>query len=322
MAVFIGRRGWLGIAIEDTPGSPKPPADYLPFLECSLVGRHEIVAEETARGIRDAEGESSQLSKKWGEGTIRMVLDPTLAPYLIGLALGDFGTPSSEGDGVYTHTFSRLSSNTPKTASVTFDRVVDRNIFTCLVVNSMELSFSDGVAELSADCLSRYPVTTSSGTLATTSGTIFTFKDAQVRLADDLTAAENATPIKVREFSLSINNNAEAIHLSGNEDVEKIAIKDFRVEGSLSLLFEDTTQRDNFRDFAKKAMIVTFTGNEIGNGMNEFVKFRIAKIRFVNFEPSLPLDDVAEQGIDFVAEYSSTDAKTIDVVVRNRKASY
>ena len=322
MAVFIGRRGWLGIAIEDSPGSPKPPADYLPFAECSLGGKISPVAETLARGVRDEQGPNSQIGKKWGEGTIRTVLDPTLAPYLLILALGSVSS-NSLGDGVYEHTITRKADNTPLTASVVFDRVVDRQLFHYLVVSSLELSFADEMVELSADCLSRFPITTASGSLTTTSGTLFTFKHASLKFGDTLSEAENGTELKVREFSLTIENNSETIFTVGTAgDVDEIVHKNFGVSGSFSLLFEDTTQRDIFRNLSKKALILTLTGNGIGGDYSEMVKIKLPRVRYDTYSPDLALDDIASEGIDFVAEYDLNEAKTIEAVIRNRNASY
>jgi hypothetical protein len=138
----------------------------------------------------------------------------------------------------------------------------------------------------------------------------------------NLTEAASATPLKVKEFSLTINNNAEMVYVVGNNDVDSIPVKNFGVAGRFALLFENTTQRDIFRNLTKRAMIVTLTGAGIGGGMSEFVKFRIAKLRFEDYTPTIGIDDLATEGIDFVGEYSSSDAKTLDIQVRNRRSSY
>jgi len=324
MSLVIGRRGWVNIALETNPGDPvQPSTHYIPFLECDLMEKLEILPELAARGIRDEQGESSTPGKKHGEGALKVNLDPDLAPVLLGMVMGDFGTPTNEGDGVYTHTFARKANNTPKAASIIFNRAgIDQNLFHSAVINSAELAFSDGMAELTANFLSRFPVASTSGTLSTVSGTLFTFKDARVRMAADLATAVSATSLKVKELSLVINNNAEMIHVVGNNDVNAIAVKNFGISGNISLNFEDTTERDIFRNLTKRAMIIEFEGNQIGGGLSQFVKFRIAKMRFDNYSPELPIDDIASQGIDFVGEYSSGDAKTIDIQVRNRKSSY
>jgi len=322
--IVVGKRGWVNITLETNPGVPVEPSTiYIPFLENSLKEKMEIIPELSARGIRDNQGESSVTGKKEGGGDLKVNLDPTLAPVLLGLVMGNFGTPVSEGDGVYTHTFTRKTNNVPLTTSIISNRAgIDQNLFPYGVVNSAELNFADGMAELTANILSRYPVTSTSGTLSTVSGTLFTFKDARVRVAADLATAITATPLKIKELTLIVNNNAEAVHVVGNEDVDAIAVKNFDVSGNISLNFEDTTQRDLFRNLTKRAMLIEFNGNEIGGGLSEFIQIRVAKMRFENYSPELPIDDIATEGLDFIGEYSSEDAKTIDIVVRNRKSSY
>lgn len=323
-----GRRAWVGIALEANVGDPIAPASYLPFLECGLKERHTPIPELAARGIRDEQGENSARGKKWGEGPLKINVDPTLAGYLLGLVMGNFGTPSQEGSsGVWNHTLIRKTNNEPKTASITFDRVTDRQLFHYVVVDSLDFSVEDGMAEITANCLSRMPVATSSGSLTTVSGTLFTFKDVDVRIAADLASAVGATPLKVKSFSLTISNTAEMIYFfddgDGNEgDVDEIIVKNFGINGEISLNFENTTQREIFRNLSKRAMIVTLTGKGIGAGLNEYIKFRIAKMRFEDYNVDVPIDDVITEGISFVGEYSSNDAKTLDIQLRNRKSSY
>jgi hypothetical protein len=320
---FIGRRGWINIAREETPGVPVPPGDiYLPYLECSLMEKIEVIPEVQVRGVRDEQGEGSVIGKKWGEGKIKVDLDAHYAPILLGLAMGDFGTPQDLGGGVYEHTFTRKSSNVPATASVIFDRVVDRRLFSYLVVDSAELSVSEKFAELEVNCLSRFPVATTSGTLTAVSGTLFSFRNASVRMGATLSEAETATPLKVTELNLSIDNNSDIIFTLGSDEVSSIVTKNFNVSGGFTLIFESTDQRDIFANLTKKALIISLEGGDLGGGYKELIKFRIPKIRIEEWSPDLSPDDIASEEINFVAEYSLADAKTMDIVVRNTRPSY
>lgn len=323
MSVKTGRLGWVGIALEATPGVPVNPTNYFPFLESSLMDKESVLEDVGARGVRAEQGENSQLGRRWGEGALKVNLDPTLSPYLLGMALGTFGTPVSEGNGVYTHQLDVLNNNQPKSGSIIFDRVTDRELFPYAVVNSLEVSYSDGLAELNANLLSRFPQTSVSGTIATQSGTLFSFRQAQVQVGDTLAnAIASASFLKLRTFNLNINDNAENQFVSGNRDVDSIIQKNFTASGSMRLAFEDTTQKDNFNSLVKQAMVVTFTGNGIGGGMSEFLKFRIYKMRYDDFKVEVPPNDMISQEINFTCEYSSSDSKILDIIARNRKASY
>lgn len=324
MSVRTGRLGWVAVAMEATAGVPVPPVDYVPFLECTLDEKIDVLADASARGIRDAQPENSQLGKQWGEGSLKVNLDATLAPYLIYGAMGQ-DSVVTEGGGVFTHTFAtQSSSNVPKTLSILFDRAgVDRLLFPYAVVNSLELAFSDGMAELTASLLSKFPSANTSGTLTTTSGFYYAFRHATLQVGTDIIAAGNsATPLKIRNFTLSVVNTAEAQFVSGNRDIDTIINKNLEVKGTFRVAFESTTQRDNFYALTKQALIATFAGNGIGNGMTEFIKVRLYKIRIDESNVDTPPNDYVSQEIAFTAEYASANTATVDFVVRNRKSSY
>lgn len=317
----IGRLRWVGIAIESSPGVPKTPANYLPFADFPMMEVVEKVGDIQARGVRDAESENSQILKTSGKGTLKMTLDPTYAPYLLKLALGT-STPTSLGSGVYSHAMSRNNSNTPTTASITVDRVVDRQLATYCVVNSLSLSFKDNLAEISADILSRLPITTASGTLTLASGTLYAFNDAVVQLGSTLTAAGNAVQTRVSSFDVKIENDAELVYQSGSTDPAAIPVKAFKVSGSFSLLFESTTQRDAYRALSKQALIVSFNGNGIGGGFSELVRLRLAKLRTESYSIDSGLDNLVMETVSFIGEYSSGDTETVDAVIQNRLSDY
>lgn len=323
MTVKTGRLGWVGIARETTPGVPVNPTDYIPFLEETMMDQQSILPDVAARGIRDEQSENSQLSKQWGQGTVKVNIDTKLAGYFFGAALGSFNAPVSEGNGVYTHTLTRNNSNQSQSMSLIVDRVTDRELYSNAVVNTAEVTFSDGLAELTTEFMSNFPQTSVSGTLATASGNIFSFNDATIQLGTNMVnAGNNPVPLKVRSFDFKIENNAEPQFVSGNNNPDSIIVKNFKVSGTFRLAFEDVTQKNNYNSLVKNALICTFNGNGIGNNMTEFVKFRFYKVRIDTLKIAAPIDDIITQEIGFTAEYSSIDGATMDIQLRNTKSSY
>lgn len=315
----------MALAVETTPGSPVAPVDYIPYIDCSLMEKIAMLDDASVRGILDMHPENSQLGKQWAEGSLKVNLDAKLAPYLMKAALGNDTAPVSEGNGVYTHTITEdNTNNVPTTLSVIVNRSgVDKNLFPYAVVNTLALAYSDGMAELTAGMMARFPSASVSGVLVTTSGFYYAFRHATVQVGTDIVAAANsATPLKLRSLQLTIDNKTEAQYVSGNRDVDSFISKGLEVKGTFRVAFEDTTQRNNFYNLTKQAMIITFAGNGIGNGMSEFIKVRLYKIRIDDSKITTPPNDYVSQDISFTAEYASANSATIDFQVRNTKAAY
>jgi hypothetical protein len=314
--MFIGRRAQIGIAIEGTPGTPVEPTHYIPFLDCSLIERHTPIADQQAKGVRDLEGNDSVEGKKWGEGDIEVVLDPTTAPYWFALALGEIN--SAPSGGKYVHTITEKDDNEPLTATIWRGRVVDNIEFANAVVDTLELSFADDVAKLKAKIFSKFP-TTQSRSPSMVALEYFTFKNAQLLLGDAESpeSPEATIEYKVREFKLVINNNSEMIYAPNSNDVDRIASKGLRVTGSFKILFENDDQRDAFKNVAKQIMKLTLTG-----AAGDIIEINIPSFRIDNWSADTKIDDLAQEGIDFVAEYSDLEDETIDAVITNEVDDY
>jgi len=312
MAITIGRLGYLGFACESTPGTYVSPVVFLPFTDVSLRGHHEpleIIASKASR-LMDKD---SVVGKKWGEGDIKINLDVVNSGYLWKVALGnellETGTPNK-------HTFyTTVSGNTPKTASIVFGRDTDVEQYVFAAIDELTMEISDGLASLTASFQSKFPTTGTSQTPTTTSGTVFSFKDMEVRFGTDLATAEAASATAVNELSLTIANNLEVIHRSGSSDVSTIRTKGFRVSGSYKLFFDSETDKNAYYALNKRAMEIKFTGNA-----NEELKIRIPRFRLSEGEISTGLDDFFVINAEFVAEdYVDAGCRLIDVQLLNSK---
>lgn len=312
----IGREKELGIGIEALAGTSVAPQVYVPFLECSLQEMHEPIADNSAKGVRDAQGNDSVEGKKWGEGNVKIVLDAKIAPYLFALALGEVDTTANAT--YYTHTFTRKEDNPPLTATFWKGREVDSANFPYGVVNSLELEFSDDVASLNAEIISRYPVT-QTRTSTYSALKYYTFRNAVVKVGASVGAVAE---IKVKEFTLNINNNAEALHRPGDNDADIIPFKQFEVTGSFTVIFDNDDWLDAFKDLTKQALVIELTGGKIGStNVDEKITITIPKFRVQKREEGADLDDLVEETIDFVAEYDDTDG-TIKIEVKNDVDGY
>lgn len=308
----IGRRGALGIGIEaEAAGTTTTIKHFLPYLSCDLIERHTPIADNSAKGVRDEQGANPVEGKKWGEGSVEVVLDPTTAPYWFGLVMG--GISSTLSGTLYIHTITRKADNAPLTATIYRDRVVDEVKFPYSTVENLELNFADDVAKITANIMSRYPIA-EGDTPAYVDLELYTFKNAYVELTNGVTTSE----LKVRELTLNIGNNSEMVYAPNSNDVDRVVNKNFNVNGSIVIDFENETQKSAFTNLTKQAVSIVFVGN--AGGETGKITIDIPQFRVDNYTPDTPNDDIQKETIDFVGEYDGT--KSIEIEVKNETASY
>jgi len=315
ISITIGRLGYFGLAFESSPGVVNTtPTVYLPYMDMSLRGHHEAIEDISSKASRLIDKDSVG-GKRWSEGDVAINCDVVNSGYLWKLALGnemlETGTPNY-------HTFyATVSGNTPKTATVALGRDTDNQQYTYITANELTLEVSDGLANLSASLMGKFPTDIAAKTPTTTSGTIFAFKDMTVKFGADLTAANGASATAINDFSLTIGNEVEVIHRSGSQDVSAIRTKGCKVSGSYTVFFDSVTDRDAYSALNKRAMEITFTGNA-----NESLRIRIPEFRLSEDEISTGLDDFFVSSCSFVAEDDvDSGVRLIDVRLANDKGT-
>lgn len=321
MATNVGRKGWLGVAYEVTPGIAVSPTDYLPFTDNTMHGMQQPISDMTARGVRD-QVYGSVVGKKWSEGDIGFHLDPSISGYFLGAAFGT-NSQSSVGGGVFSHALTRNNSNQPLAMTLTNSRVVDQEYFRGCVVDALELKAQDQWIEAKATMKGFFPQTSVSGTGTTVSGTLFTWANYTVQFGATVGAITGATAAtKMTDFSVKINNNVEPTWRSGTNEPATIDIKDFNVSGSYTVYFENTTDKNNYYNLTKNAFVFTATGNGIGGGNNESVILNMYQMRWDAFTLETGIDAFFAEKVNYIGEYNSTSAKTMDGTVQNRNSNY
>jgi hypothetical protein len=95
MPIIGGREIEIGLGIETTPGTGVTPTIYPKWLDFSLQSMAEKSPFRAARGIRN-EASGSVIKRKFAQGSLKVVPDVEIAPYLFGLALGSVSTALAE----------------------------------------------------------------------------------------------------------------------------------------------------------------------------------------------------------------------------------
>jgi hypothetical protein len=310
MALSIGRKGFIGAGLETSYGAPVAIADYIPFVSNSLKPMYEKIENTAAYGVRDKVFNSVS-GKKWTEGDIEINADPKFAGYFLIGALGT-DTPTNPAGSVYLHTITRNNSNVPASLTVVNDRVTDRQYIPGAAVKTLELSVSDGMATMKASMLGKAPITTTSGTLTTASGNLYSFKDAFFAFGSTVAAAGAATNLKPSDFSITIENNSVANFRHG----------EFQVTAETQIFFENVTDRDAYYLNSKKAAAFKLTGVPIGNSLSDYLLYNMYQTRVDSFELETGLANFYAEKIKLICEYDNANSKTLDVALQNNKATY
>lgn len=320
MSLNIGRKGFAGIGLQSGAQVPAAIADYVPFESNSLHGVQEQIKVQSAYGLRDKTF-SSVPGKAYSEGDFSGLLDSKFAGYFLVAAMGSVSV-GSQGSGVYLHTVTRNNSNTPQYLTLTNDRVVDRQNYYDVAVDELEIDVSTDFATYKAKLKGNFPQTTTSGTNTTTSGNVFSFRNAQFAFGASVTAAKAAANLKPHDLKVNIKNNVDVIHAHGSGNPRSINSKGFEAGAEFNLYFENTTDRDSYYQQTKQAASLQFIGNQIGGGFYEFVKFNFYQVSLESFELETGLENFYAEKVKLSAEYDNANSKTLDIEIQNTKSLY
>lgn len=322
MAEKIGRLGYIGIAIEAAPGTPEVTPDiFIPFTENTMRGHHEPIFDTAARGSR-VNDYGSVGGKRWGEGSITMYLDSLNSGYLIKMALGAESRTvktASINDHLMTPT---VSGNAIVAATLWDYKGFDVEQYSYAGVDVCEIEITnDGIATINASIMSKAPAVVTAPTLTTASGTLYTWKNANVYFGDIVQTLDQGTPTKITNFKCTISNNLELTYKTGSQSPDTIVTKQMEVTGSYTLYFENATDRDRYYNLTKKSMLIRLVGGGLGSGFTEQLDLLFNRITIQDIDIETGLNDLFAITATFRAEYNQDQPGYVQAMIRNGKVS-
>ncbi len=324
MTETIKRKFNIGIGRETTRGTVIIPSYWLKPLSEDINDKIEVIASERAVGVIE-DSEDQEISKKMSGGTIAgEVFDKSFG--LIMLAtLGKVTSVESADTGVYDHNFEVLQSAKHPSLSIEVKRGDnEQKVYANSVIESLKLN------AVAKDYLKFEAVVRGKSGVPATSipayitENYFLGKDINVKLADDLAGLSGASSVDVQSVEININKNVEDDDKLGSLEPNDFLNKQLTIEGTIEMLFKDTSLMDFALNGNKKAMRLEIvnTANTIGTSSNPKLVIDLAKIKFR--EPLIAGDnnEIAKVTVGFKAFYSASDAKSIIAVLTNEVANY
>jgi hypothetical protein len=191
-----------------------------------------------------------------------------------------------------------------------------------VTVDKFTLQVGVDLVKTKASLIGNFPQTTTSGTKTTASGNIFNFANAQFAFGTTISGAQAATPLKPHDFTLNINNNAEAVFAHGQNTPRSITLKQFEADADFQLYFENTTDRDAYYAQTKQSASLELIGNGIGGGYQESMVFNFYKTSIKTFAVETGLDNFFSEKVSLTCEFDTATQRMIDCVLVNTKALY
>lgn len=318
MTKFVSRRGVLGIAIEATRFTPVSPTYWLPWAVMSFKDGIEGAREEEGLG-KIADSDAFFVTFKKGEGSIDSQLFDQALGYILTSLLG--AAPVTTGSNPYTHTFTLSQTNQPKTLSLYWQDPDRSYMFAGATVDSLKMvvannaivSFTIGFKSKTAkDWATQTPN-------FTTLGSKFLQQHLQFRLATTVGGLSGASETVLKNLELNINRNTEFDQNLGTVEPTDILAQELSVTGSLQLNLNDDTFRNLMLANTYQAAEIKLFG-----GTSSSLQLQFPRLDFSEWEPDYSLKQIAQQKINFKANYDAANALDIisTAVLINTKSSY
>jgi len=323
MATQIGRLINVGIGRETARGTAQASATYwIPKVDFDYNPRADYVVNESGLGVIDGRSDA-KVVEKVGEGSFGGIVYDKDFGLLLAACLGTWSS-SVISDAAYTHSFTRLNTNTHPALTIFHkDSNVDEK-FALGMLNQLTLNcvLKDFV-KYTAGFLSKVGATTSS-TPSYIAENPFLATHVTVKFAATTAALATASATAVRAINLTINKNVEDWLNLGSSEPTDIVNKALSVTGDLELLFDDTTIRGYVLDGTQKACLITIQNSDvlIGTASRPKLEITLAPMSFRDWGRATGQNDVVTQTVAFDGNFGLTDSKTLSIQLVNAVASY
>lgn len=311
---YIGRREAIGLGIETTPGTVAAAQTWLRWLTQDIQNKAEVIENESAMGVVDQVNDSA-IASRWAEGTIGGKVTEEGIGFLL---TGFFGLPTTDAAvaSVYPHTFAMSQSSVPPSLTISRRDLLAPQTHAYVTVETLEISAeAGGWVEFSSAIKARRGVA-ASFTPAFVSELEFTSRHIVAKLAANKADLAAATALQASSVKLSLGRPVAIFNPLGTSDEPEFDRGTFTVAGELVIRYKDSQYEDDFLNNAIKALSVTMT-----NGTRSLA-FTLGQVRYRELEKSTDKDEIVTQSISFKGEYSATEGKSVEVVLKNGRATY
>lgn len=321
----------LGVAVESVRGTPEAPVTWVPGRAPSPVAvKVERVQIRETRGTGMA-SQGSSITQKRAEGELEFnVRNGSLGYFLLSLLGSVSSAPSGDA---FEHTFDILTGNAQyPTLTLALSQLGQQDYrYKKTLVTALELSTPvDDLVNAKATFVGTDEEAVDDYTPSFPADDyFFRHYDVTIKMAENVAGLTGATPIKLKEMSVAINNNGRVNQNISELNPGDVLAMALEVSGSFKADYIDESNRDIYTGDGYKAIEITLQradieiGDESPNaGDNPKVSIILPKISYTNWTPDRPIDDIVSQDVDFMAHFDEDAGYGIQVKLINEIESY
>lgn len=316
----------LGVARETTRGTAETPTAWIPGR--TPTGIRPVVEKINIRETKGSgvNSQGSSIVQKRSEGDLEFnVRNGSIGFFLLSL-LGKVTT--SANGAVYDHLFEVLTGNAQFPVLTLGLSQNGQQDYEYETVGVQSLELRTPVDDLVNATVSFVGVSEATHADYTPSFAdddyFFRHYDITIKIAANVAGLGAASPLKLKEFSLSIANNARV-----NQNISELNPSDvlamvLEITGSMKLDYNGETHHDLYDANTSRAMQITLTRSDIAidTGVNPEIVITMPNVTYNNWTPDRPIDDIVSEGIEFMAHFDDTEGEAINIVVTNEIANY
>lgn len=323
MSKFIGRRFNIGIAKEAVRGTALAAQYWMAKMELNIDDRINFATDDSSVGVIE-DGQSQDITNKYAEGSISGRITDASFGLILAATLGSEGSVVAVETGVKDHVYSVGQS--AQHPSLTFS-VVEANsnsgsgfAYALGMIDQLAIDIEIGKYAMYKLDFRANAGAALSNTASYTNENPFKPQDCIFKTASSLSGLAGASAIQIKKANITIKKNIEDDVVLGTVTPIDRLNRQFSVEGSIELLYNDRTQIDtNMLGDLAVAMRFQFinTAVTIGATSNPTLTMDLAKAKISEVARKIDNNGIVSQTLKFKAFYSLSDAKMIAATLRN-----
>lgn len=323
MAKYIGRQINFGVGIEGTRGTAVAIQHWTPKTDFSFKDTTETIQDESSIGVI-TDSRDSFVVKQFAEGDISGNVEANGIGYYF---LGLFGTVSSAVDttGAYKHSFTLSETNQGKSLTIGIEEPNSGEFaFALGSIDSMTLTAEEGAQVTFSVTMKAKPGVTAVHTHSYAVDYKLLSRNSIFKTASNLAGLDGASAICLKSFEITFTRNLEDDYCLGSATPQDFIGKQFTIEGSFSLLFENSTFKDYVLGGTKRAVRFDLidTVTTIGLSSNPTLRIDLPMAALTEWDKTQGNDEVVMQTLTFKGLYSNTDTSSVNAYLTNTTATY